>query len=88
VIGSGPLGSDVARAKLARMASRDFEPQASIRDVCKNAALVAAAAASAGVAATVLEPARRRFDSVLEKGGGALDMAAVVTESGVAGGPG
>ncbi len=79
VIGKGPLGSEVARGKLAKMIARDFAPQASIRDVCKNAALVAAAAAVAGVPADLLAVAMARFDAVRETGHGALDMAAVVT---------
>jgi 3-hydroxyisobutyrate dehydrogenase len=79
VIGAGPLGSDVSRAKLAKMVSGDFAPQAAIRDVCKNAALVASAAASAGLAVESLAAARRQFDSVLAGGGGELDMAAVIT---------
>jgi 3-hydroxyisobutyrate dehydrogenase len=79
VIGSGPLGSDVVRAKLAKMMSGDFAPQAAIRDVCKNAALVAEAAASSGMEAPLLASARERFEAVLGAGGGQLDMASVVT---------
>lgn len=78
VIGSGPLGSDVARAKLAKMVSGDFAPQAALRDVCKNAALVADAAAAAGMDATLLGSARQRFDAALGDGGGDLDMSAVI----------
>ena len=79
VIGGGPLASEVAREKLGKMTSRDFSPQASIRDVCKNAALVAAAAAASGVNAGLLTIARQRFEAVLEQGGGELDMAAVIS---------
>jgi 3-hydroxyisobutyrate dehydrogenase len=79
VIGSGPLGSDVARAKLAKMISRDFAPQASIGDVCKNAGLVAEAAAGASLDARVMAAARRLFDRTLESGGGEFDMAGVIT---------
>jgi 3-hydroxyisobutyrate dehydrogenase len=79
VIGEGPLGSDVARAKLSKMISRDFNPQASIRDVCKNAGLVADAAATAGIDAHVMGSARWLFESVLQSGGAELDMAGVIT---------
>jgi 3-hydroxyisobutyrate dehydrogenase len=79
VIGSGPLGSDVSRAKLAKMVSGDFAPQAAIHDVCKNAALVAGAATSVGLDAASMGVARQRFNMVLAAGGGELDMAAVIT---------
>jgi 3-hydroxyisobutyrate dehydrogenase len=79
VIGSGPLGSDVSRAKLAKMVNGDFAPHAAIRDVCKNAALVARAAASAGLEAPSLALSRRFYDAVLAGGGGELDMAAVIS---------
>jgi 3-hydroxyisobutyrate dehydrogenase len=79
VIGQGPLGSDVARAKLPKMISRDFAPEASILDVCKNAGLVADTAASARIDAEVLGSARRIFDGLLHAGSAKLDMAAVIT---------
>jgi 3-hydroxyisobutyrate dehydrogenase len=81
VIGSGPLGSEVARAKLLKMMSRDFAPQAAIRDVRKNAALVSGAAAATGIDAGLLDLARRRFDAAADLGNADLDMAAVITAS-------
>jgi 3-hydroxyisobutyrate dehydrogenase len=79
VIGQGLLGSDVVRAKLPKMISRDFAAEASIWDVCKNAGLVADTAATAKIDAQVLGSARELFDSVLDSGGAKLDMAAVIT---------
>jgi 3-hydroxyisobutyrate dehydrogenase len=79
IIASGPLRSDVAAAKLAKMVRDDFAPQAAIRDVCKNASLVADAAAAAGAAAPLLTESRRLFETVLAAGHGEQDMAAVVT---------
>ena len=79
VIGQGPLGSDVARAKLHKMIIRDFAPEASIRDVCKNACLVADTAATAKLDAQALGSARRLFEGVLQGGGSELDMAGVIT---------
>jgi 3-hydroxyisobutyrate dehydrogenase len=73
------LGSEVVRAKLMKMTSREFAPQAAIRDVCKNAALVSAAAAASGLDAGLLGLARRRFEAAAELGNGDLDMAAVIT---------
>lgn len=81
VIGSGPLASPVAVAKLARMQARDFAPEAAIADVCRNAALVAAAAAGAGLPAPVLAAARDRFEATRAAGHGARDMAAVLLAS-------
>lgn len=82
VIGSGPLGSEVARSKLTKMANGDFAPQAAIHDVCKNADLVASAAKAANLDAGLLREASRRFEAVLAAGGGNLDMAAVITAFG------
>jgi 3-hydroxyisobutyrate dehydrogenase len=81
VIGSGPLGSEVARTKLLKMTSKDFAPQAAIRDVCKNAALVGAAATAMGFDAGLLGVARRRFEAAAEHGNADLDMAAVIAAS-------
>lgn len=75
---SGALRSDVAAAKLDKMVRGDFAPQAAIRDVCKNAALVAAAAADARAHAPLLGESRRLFETVLGKGEGESDMAAVL----------
>lgn len=79
VIGSGPLRSEVAIAKISKMVDEDFSPQAAIQDVCKNAALVADAADGAGVPVALLDSARIMFDEVLASGANKLDMAAVVT---------
>jgi 3-hydroxyisobutyrate dehydrogenase len=79
VIEEGPLCSEVAKAKLVKMIGRDFAPQASIRDVCKNAGLVADTAGAAKLDAQVLGSARRLFDGVLQSGGADLDMAGVIT---------
>lgn len=79
VVEKGQLGSAVAAAKLAKMAGGDFSPQARIRDVCKNAALVAGAADDAASPAPLLAESRRLFDRALDRGAADLDMAAVVT---------
>nr|WP_202049617.1 NAD(P)-dependent oxidoreductase [Sphingomonas sp. So64.6b] len=79
IIRSGPLRSDVAMAKLDKMVRRDFSPEAAIKDVCKNAALVSEAAAAAGADAVLLDRSRQLFEAVIDDGGGALDMAAVST---------
>ena len=73
----GPLGSSVAAAKLDKMVRRDFTPQAAIGDVVKNARLVAEAAAA--IDAPLLRESLARFEAVRADGGGALDMAAILT---------
>ena len=82
IVRSGPMASPVATAKLDMMVSGRFPPQAAIRDVCKNAALVAAAATGAGAEAALLGESRRRFEAALAAGKGELDMAAVITAFG------
>jgi len=61
------------------MTDGDFSPQARIRDVCKNAALVAGAAHDAASPAPLLAESRRLFDLARDQGAADLDMAAVVT---------
>lgn len=77
IIAAGPLNSSVALAKLDKMTDRDFSAQASIDDVCKNAALVVEAAR--GLETPLLRESQRLFDTVREAGHGAMDMAAVLT---------
>lgn len=79
VVGKGQLGSPIAAAKLDKMVSGDFSPQAKIRDVCKNAALVVATARGAEIAAPLLAESRRLFDLAQDRGAADLDMAAVIT---------
>lgn len=78
VIVRGPLGSSVAAAKLDKMARRDFAPQAAIADVIKNARLVAAVAEEAAAEIPLLRESLVRLDAVHERGGAALDMAAIL----------
>lgn len=78
VIGSGPLGSSVARTKLDKIARGDFSPQAAIADVVKNARLVEALAKEVRAQAPLLEESRLRFETVADAGLGGLDMAAIL----------
>jgi 3-hydroxyisobutyrate dehydrogenase len=78
VIGSGPLGSSVARAKLDKIARGDFAPQAAIADVVKNARLVEALAAEVSAQTPLLKESRMRFETVAASGLGGLDMAAIL----------
>lgn len=78
VIGSGTLGSAVARAKLDRIVRGDFSPQAAIADVVKNARLVEALAAEVFADIPLLQESRMRFETVAASGLGGLDMAAIL----------
>ena len=75
----GPMASAVSTLKLAKLAERDFEAQAAVRDVHTNTRLVAEAARAAGAASPLLDVTRELFRETEESGAGALDMAAVVT---------
>lgn len=79
VIGSGALGSPVARAKLDKIVREDFSPQAAITDVVKNARLVEALAVDVSAEAPLLSESRRRFEAVAADGLGGTDMAAIIT---------
>jgi 3-hydroxyisobutyrate dehydrogenase len=76
---SGPMASGVSTVKLAKLAARDFEAQAAVRDVHTNTRLIAAAARSVGAQSPLLDASRELFRETEEAGLGALDMAAVVT---------
>jgi 3-hydroxyisobutyrate dehydrogenase len=75
----GPMASDVSTLKLAKLADRDFEAQAAVRDVHTNTRLVAEAARAVGAVSPLLDVTRELFRETEESGAGALDMAAVVT---------
>ncbi|HET8797383.1 MAG TPA: NAD(P)-binding domain-containing protein, partial [Thermoanaerobaculia bacterium] len=78
VLDAGPMASDVSRAKLAKLVTRDFSVQASIADVAMNSRLVAEAARDGGAASPLLDVANALFAQTEELGRGALDMAAVI----------
>ncbi len=79
ILDSGALRSDVSTTKLQKMVSRDFAPQAAIKDVLKNSTLVADAAAACRAPVPLLIESLRRFSLVQEQGHGDLDMAAILT---------
>lgn len=78
VITAGPLGSSMATTKLDKMVRRDFAPQAAVRDVLKNARLVASAAERLGTEAPLLRESLARFQAIQSMGSGTLDMAAIL----------
>lgn len=78
IIAAGPLGSAVVSAKLEKMIRRDFSAQAAVRDVVKNAQLIAAAVDQAAAQAPLLHESLVRFTDVRDGGCAAEDMAAVL----------
>lgn len=78
VLDAGPMASEVSRGKARKLAARDFEVQASARDVLKNTQLVANAARSLGVATPLLDVGHQLFAEAVALGHGPEDMAAVV----------
>ncbi|GGK72264.1 2-hydroxy-3-oxopropionate reductase [Planomonospora parontospora subsp. parontospora] len=78
VLGSGPMASTVSRTKAAKLAGRDFSPQAAIADVLKNNRLIAEAARGSGTASPLLDVCLALFGETLTLGHGGSDMAAVI----------
>jgi len=78
VLDAGPMASDVSRIKAAKLAGRDFEVQASIRNVLMNSRLIADAARAAGLASPLLDACHSLYGEAFALGHGAEDMAAVV----------
>nr|BFE81609.1 NAD(P)-dependent oxidoreductase [Planobispora longispora] len=78
VLGSGPMASAVSRTKAAKLAGRDFSPQAAIADVLKNNQLIAEAARRSGTASPLLDVCLALFGETLALGHAESDMAAVI----------
>ncbi|MBW8777382.1 MAG: NAD(P)-dependent oxidoreductase, partial [Stenotrophomonas sp.] len=78
IVAGGPLGSPVVSAKLEKMTRREFSAQAAVRDVVKNAELIAAAVDSLAIPAPLLRESLTRFMDMREGGCAAEDMAAVL----------
>jgi 3-hydroxyisobutyrate dehydrogenase len=75
---AGPMASTVSRVKGRKLFDRDFEAQASIRDVLYNNQLIVQSAERAGIASPLLDVCRALYAEAAEAGHGAEDMAAVV----------
>jgi 3-hydroxyisobutyrate dehydrogenase len=78
VLDAGPMASSVSRIKAHKLVARDFEVQASIRDVLMNNRLVVEAARASGVASPLLDACLELFGETEALGLGQSDMAAVV----------
>jgi 3-hydroxyisobutyrate dehydrogenase len=78
ILGAGQMASPIMRVKAPKLAHEDFTAQASIADVLKNARLVAAEAAAAGIASPLIEVCQALYEETVRLGLGDADMAAVV----------
>ncbi|MDH6577371.1 NAD(P)-dependent oxidoreductase [Kitasatospora sp. MAP5-34] len=78
VLGAGPLASATMRLKAPKLAAEDFSVQASITDAHKVARLITDTAATAGIAAPLLDVCRALFAETDQLGYADADMAAVV----------
>lgn len=77
ILDAGPMASPVSRIKLAKLASRDFSAQASIRDVAQIAALVRNQARSTGAPVPLIDSAVALFADANARGLSAQDMIAL-----------
>ncbi len=79
MIGAGQLASPVIKVKTPKLVGRDFDTQASIADVWMNTRLITDAAATAGIAAPLVDVCRELYAETAELGHSRDDMAAVLT---------
>jgi 3-hydroxyisobutyrate dehydrogenase len=78
VLDAGPMASAVSRNKVDKLVAGDFDVQASITDVLKNNALIAAAARAAGIASPLLDACHSLFAETQAMGLHGSDMVAVI----------
>lgn len=78
VLDAGPMASAVSRAKLHKLATGDFAPQAAIRDVTQIAYLVREQARASGADALLIDAATRMFATAHWHGLSDMDMSAVL----------
>lgn len=78
ILDAGPMASAVSRAKLAKLATGDFSPQASLEDVLKNADLVFEANMDKGAYNPLLANSRELVRESLRVAGPDQDMAAIL----------
>lgn len=81
VLDSGPMASSVSRAKLQKLVTTEFTPEAAIRDVGQIACLARDQALSAGAETDLIGGAARMFASAQRRGLSDLDMSAVLQDA-------
>jgi 3-hydroxyisobutyrate dehydrogenase len=78
VLDAGPMASGVSRAKVRKLAARDFPVQASTFNVLENTRLIAETARRSGIASPLLDVCSGLYAETVELGHGESDMAAVI----------
>ncbi|AXK65767.1 MULTISPECIES: NAD(P)-dependent oxidoreductase [Burkholderia] len=78
VLNAGPMASDVSRVKLGKLVASNFDVQAAITDVLKNARLVAESARGIGIASPLLDICHALYGETEQAGYGSSDMVAVI----------
>jgi 3-hydroxyisobutyrate dehydrogenase len=78
ILDAGPMASTVSRAKLDKLVSRDFTPQAAIRDVSTITDLVLAQCERSGQDTPLIRHCASLYQQALAAGHGDADMTAVV----------
>jgi 3-hydroxyisobutyrate dehydrogenase len=78
VLDAGPMASIVSRTKLDKLVSRDFSPQAAIRDVSTISDLVLGQCEGSGQDTPLIRQCALLYQQALAEGHGDKDMAAVI----------
>ncbi|WP_459676870.1 NAD-binding protein [Acidisoma sp. 7E03] len=78
ILNAGPMASEVARIKVAKLARQDFARQAAISDVLKNSRFVVEAARAASIASPMMDVCVSLYRETEALGLGDEDMAAVL----------
>ncbi|MFC5741768.1 NAD(P)-dependent oxidoreductase [Dyella tabacisoli] len=78
VLLSGQMANDLMRAKLPKLATLDFAPQAAVKNVLDSALAAAGAASNAGCPATLLAACRELLSNAAKEGLGEEDVIALV----------
>ncbi|MGY4516252.1 NAD(P)-dependent oxidoreductase [Lysobacter sp. HA18] len=78
VLDAGPMASPISRAKLQKLISGDFSPQAAIGDVTQIAYLVRQQTHASGAQSLLIDVATQMFATARWHGLSALDMSAVL----------
>jgi len=78
ILDAGQMSSPISRLKSEKIVTDDWAPQAAIRDVLMNSALITEAARGRGIASPLLDVCRDLYDEAVQRGDGSLDMAAVI----------
>jgi 3-hydroxyisobutyrate dehydrogenase len=78
ILDASPMASDVSRVKAAKLASEDFEPQATVPNVLENTTLIVQSARRARVASPLLDVCHALYGEANSLGAKDLDMVAVI----------